>query len=61
MVTCTGLSPSTGKLSRSFQFDGIRMSQSYNPAVAVTTTVWALSSSLAATKEIDVSFFSSSY
>ena len=37
------------------------MSQSYNPAVAVTTTVWAISLSLAATQEIDVSFFSSSY
>ena len=37
------------------------MSQSYNPVVAVTTTVWAPSISLAATLEIDVSFFSSSY
>ena len=37
------------------------MSQSYNPAAAVTTTVWAISLSLAATQEIDVSFFSSSY
>ena len=35
--------------------------QSYNPDIAVTTSVWALSLSLAATQEIDVSFFSSSY
>ena len=38
-----------------------RISQSYNPANAVTFTVWATSISLAATLEIDVSFFSSSY
>ena len=37
------------------------MSQSYNPNIAVTTLVWAPSISLAATLEIDVSFFSSSY
>ena len=37
------------------------MSQSYNPEIAVTTSVWAISLSLAATQEIDVSFFSSSY
>ena len=34
---------------------------SYNPSIAVTILVWALSLSLAATQEIDVSFFSSSY
>ena len=37
------------------------ISQSYYPAYAVTYTVWAPSISLAATLEIDVSFFSSSY
>ena len=37
------------------------MSQSYYPAHAVTCAVWAPSISLAATLEIDVSFFSSSY
>ena len=37
------------------------MSWSYNPDIAVTISVWALSLSLAATQEIDVSFFSSSY
>ena len=35
--------------------------QSFNPGIAVTIPVWAVSSSLAATKEIDVSFSSSSY
>ena len=35
--------------------------QSYNPDIAVTISVWASSISLAATLEIDVSFFSSSY
>ena len=37
------------------------MPRSYNPEIAVTTSVWAISLSLAATQEIDVSFFSSSY
>ena len=48
-------------LSRPFQFSVIRFLQSYNPTLAVTKMVWALSISLAATLEIDVSFFSSSY
>ena len=34
---------------------------SYNPAVAVTTTVWALPFSLATTPGIDLSFSSSGY
>ena len=34
---------------------------SYDPAVAVTTTVWALPISLATTLGIDVSFSSSRY
>ena len=38
-----------------------KIMQSYNPNIAVTTLVWASSRSLAATWEIDVSFFSSSY
>ena len=37
------------------------MSRSYYPIIAVTIMVWATSISLAATLEIDVSFFSSSY
>ena len=48
-------------LSKLFRFSNLCMSQSYNPAIAVTITVWALSISLAATLKIDVSFFSSSY
>ena len=35
--------------------------QSYNPEVAVTTTVWALPISLATTLGIDLSFSSSGY
>ena len=38
-----------------------RIAWSYNPMIAVTTMVWALPLSLAATQGIDVSFFSSSY
>ena len=34
---------------------------SYNPVTAVTATVWALSLSLATTREIDLSFSSSRY
>ena len=47
--------------SKSFQFFVLRISQSYNPGIAVTIPVWAPSISLAATLEIDISFFSSSY
>ena len=47
--------------SKSFQFFVLRISQSYNPGIAVTIPVWAPSISRAATLEIDVSFFSSSY
>ena len=55
-LTRTGLSPSAVKLSRLFRFDRARFSQSYNPGAASTTPVWALSVSLATTREID-SFF----
>ena len=34
---------------------------SYNPGTAVTASVWALSLSLATTREIDLSFSSSRY
>ena len=44
-----------------FPFVRIKISQSYNPDVAVTTPVWAISFSLATTREIDVSFSSSYY
>ena len=60
-ITCTGLSPSTAQLSSRFQFLVNRIAWSYNPIYAVTYMVWATSISLAATLEIDVSFFSSSY
>ena len=52
-LTRTGLSPSSGILSRMFRFVDGRLSQSYYPGVAVTTPVWALSVSLATTREID--------
>ena len=48
-------------LSSMFPFVRIKISQSYNPDVAVTTPVWAISFSLATTREIDVSFSSSYY
>ena len=48
-------------LSSMFPFVRIKISQSYNPDVAVTTPVWAISFSLATTQEIDVSFSSSAY
>ena len=44
-----------------FHFTDISISQSYNPAIAVTITVWANSISLATTLEITVVFFSSAY
>ena len=44
-----------------FRFVANVMLQSFNPDIAVTISVWAVSSSLAATKEIDVSFSSSWY
>ena len=39
-------------LSSMFPFVRIKISQSYNPDVAVTTPVWAISFSLATTREI---------
>ena len=60
-LTRTGLSPSSDILSRMFRFDEARLSQSYNPDVAVTTSVWALSVSLATTPEITFVFSSSAY
>ena len=60
-LTCTSLSLSMDGLSRPFQFIVNWILQSYNPDIAVTISVWASSISLAATLEIDVSFFSSGY
>jgi hypothetical protein len=60
-LTCTGLSPCIAQLSRWFQFSLHEMSQSYNPVIAVTTTVWANPRSLATTYGITFVFFSSAY
>ena len=60
-LTNTRLSLSMVNLSKLFLFIVARMSRSYYPTTAVTIVVWASSISLAATLEIDVSFFSSSY
>ena len=60
-LTYTGLSPSMATLSNVFQFIVHKMSQSYNPNIAVTILVWANSRSLAATNEITFVFSSSGY
>ena len=60
-ITNTGLSPSTVKLSSLFLFSHNSILQSYNPKYAVTYLVWAISVSLATTKEIEFSFSSSAY
>jgi hypothetical protein len=49
------------KLSNLFYYTLLRMSQSYNPRIAETTLVWAISTSLAATTEITIVFSSSAY
>ena len=61
VFTYTGLSPSMAPLSKGFQFIKHRISQSYNPSMAVTILVWATSRSLAATYGITFVFFSSAY
>ncbi len=61
IITCTGLSPSTAKLSNLFQFCKHRISRSYNPNRSVNLLVWAPARSLAATSAITVVFFSSGY
>ena len=57
----TGLSPSLAGLSRPFRFDPHGTSRPYNPGIAVTTPVWALPRSLAATGGITFVFSSSGY
>ncbi len=59
--TRTGLSPSTVRLSRRFQFIAHQIAWSYNPDVAETTSVWANPRSLAATYGITFVFSSSGY
>ena len=49
------------ELSNSFRFTCPRYEQSYNPDVAVTTSVWAVPRSLAATGGITFVFSSSVY
>src|SRR5690606_25267025 len=61
LLARTGLSPSTAPLSKGFWFVTHRISRSYNPAVAETTTVWASPVSLAATPGITLVFSSSGY
>ena len=52
---------SIAKLSNLFYYMLLRMFQSYNPNAAETTLVWASSTSLAATTEITIVFFSCAY
>ena len=61
VFTYTGLSPSLAQLSNWFWFVVHRTSRPYNPAPAVTGTVWATARPLAATNAITVVFFSSGY
>ena len=56
----TGLSPSSALLSRSFRSVIVRSRSPSTPCVR-RPTVWPLPSSLATTKEIEFSFFSSGY
>ena len=48
-------------LPRPFQFIFVKISQSYNPALAVTKAVWAVPRSLATTNGITIVFSSSGY
>ena len=56
----TGLSPSSASLSRNFRSAIVRCRLPATPVVR-RPPVWPLSSSLATTKEIEFSFFSSGY
>ena len=56
----TGLSPSSASLSRNFGSAIVSYRRPSTPCVR-RPTVWPLSSSLATTKEIEFSFFSSGY
>ena len=49
------------KLSNLFCYNNLRIFQSYNPSLAETKLVWAISTSLAATTEITIVFSSSAY
>ena len=61
MCTYTGLSPSMVPLSRGFYLNNYITLQPYNPAQSENYTVWAISRSLATTREITIVFSSSGY
>ena len=61
LLMLTGLSPAMVQLSRRFSLTYTRMSQSYNPKMALTILVWAIPRSLATTWGITFVFFSSGY
>ena len=48
-------------LSKMFHYNLLRILQSYNPKLAETNLVWAISTSLAATTEITIVFSSYAY
>ena len=60
LPSLTGLSPSLALLSRSFRSAIVSSRRPSTPSVR-RPSVWPLSSSLATTKEIEFSFFSSGY
>ncbi len=60
-LTFTGLSPFVVLLPNSFNFVYASFCRSYNPGVAVTIPVWALTRSLATTCVITIVFSSSAY
>ena len=49
------------KISNLFHYTTLQIFQSYNPKIAETILVWAISTSLAATTEITIVFFSCAY
>ena len=60
-ISCTGLSPISPSFPTCSTIQLYWTSQSYNPNSAETKLVWATSSSLAATTEITIVFFSCTY
>ena len=60
-ISNTGLSPSAVYLPRSFLYVALRLSCSFNPVIAVTTTVWAVPISLTTTLGIIIIFSSYRY
>ena len=60
-ISCTGLSPFIARSSNLFHYQVNLRIQSYNPSLAETKLVWAISTSLAATTEITIVFSSFAY